>query len=59
MKSGFVKSALFLFGVLVVALCCVWVPGPFKQATDALEQCERTLPRNQKCVIIAVPEDKK
>ena len=48
-----------IIGALVVALCCVSVPGPFKQAVDALEQCERTLPRDQKCVIIAVPEDKK
>jgi len=54
-------------GALVVALCCVSVLiyeqssmlGPFKQAVDALEQCEKSLPRDQECVIIAIPEDKK
>jgi hypothetical protein len=40
---------------LLIAL----LPYSFTQAKDALEQCEKSLPRNQKCVIIAVPEDKK
>jgi len=49
----------FLCGIGVAALLIAFVPGTFTQAKDALEQCEKSLPRNQKCVIIAVPEDKK
>jgi hypothetical protein len=49
----------FVCGMGFAVLFIVCISGTFTQATDALEQCERTLPRDQKCVIIAVPEDKK
>jgi hypothetical protein len=49
----------FVTGTLIVVLTLAFTPGMFMQAADALEQCERTLPRDQECVIIAVPEDKK
>jgi len=51
--------AAFLCGIGVAALLIVFVPGTFTQAEEALKQCEKSLPRDQKCVIIAVPEDKK
>jgi hypothetical protein len=48
-----------LCGIGVVALLIAFVPRTFTQAKDALEQCEKSLPKDQKCVIIAIPEDKK
>lgn len=58
MKEDMFIRGLFS-GALIVVLCCAAAPGPFKQAVDALEQCEKSLPRDQNCVIIAIPEDKK
>ena len=49
----------FVTGTLIVVLIFSFVPGPFSQATDALKQCEKSLPRDQECVIIAIPKDKK
>ena len=60
MKDDIVSLIGFLGGIVVtVCLLIALCPDSFTQATDALTQCERTLPRDQKCVIIAVPEDKK
>ena len=61
MKEDIVGFIEFLVGGIVIAfwLFMALVPDLFTQATDALEQCERTLPRDQKCVIIAIPKDKK
>jgi hypothetical protein len=49
----------FLCGIGVAALLIAFVPGTFTQAKDALEQCKKSLPRDQECVIIAIPKDKK
>jgi len=60
MKDDIASLIGFLGGIVItVWLLIALLPHSFTQATDALEQCERTLPRDQKCVIIAVPEDKK
>jgi hypothetical protein len=60
MKDGIASLIGFLGGtVITVWLLIALLPYSFTQAKDALEQCEKSLPRDQKCVIIAVPEDKK
>jgi len=60
MKEDIVSLIGFLGGIVItVCLLIALCPDSFTQATDALKQCEKSLPRDQKCVIIAVPEDKK
>jgi hypothetical protein len=48
----------FLCGIGVAALLIAFVPESCP-CPDALEQCEKSLPRDQECVIIAIPKDKK
>ena len=53
----------FLGGMFVGWIVVVWLstyPGSYRtMAVDALEECQKTLPRNQSCVIIAVPKEVK
>ena len=46
----------FLAAVLSFLVISALYPGNLSQ--DLLDECEKTLPRNQNCVIIAVPEEK-
>jgi hypothetical protein len=60
MKEDIVGAIGFLGGIVITFwLCMVLIPDLLTQAEDALKQCEKSLPRDQKCVIIAVPENKK
>ena len=60
MKDDIVSLIGFLGGIVItVWVSMALVPDSFTQAEDALKQCEKSLPRDQKCVIIAIPEDKK
>jgi hypothetical protein len=43
-------------GCLLLGILLTFVPGPFKHATEAIEQCEKSLPRDQHCKVIAVPQ---
>lgn len=49
---------VFVCGMGFAALLIVCIPGTFTLAIDAIEQCEKSLPRDQKCIIVAVPENK-
>jgi len=60
MKEDIVGAIGFLGGIVItVWVSMALVPDSFTQAEDALKQCEKSLPRDQKCVIIAIPKDKK
>jgi hypothetical protein len=48
----------FVCGMGFAVLFIVCISGTFKLAIDAIEQCEKSLPRDQKCIIVAVPENK-
>ena len=47
-----------LVGVFGFAALLVTAPSYHKKATDALEICEASLPRDQHCTIIALPVSK-
>ena len=49
-----VVAGIFVFIGLLETL-----PGSLvKQANDAIKECEKSLPRDQHCKIVAVPVDK-
>jgi len=48
----------FVCGMGFGVLFFVCISGTFTLAIDAIEQCEKSLPRDQKCIIVAVPENK-
>ena len=50
--------AVFVGGMGLGVLLFVCISGTFTLAIDAIEQCEKSLPRDQKCIIVAVPENK-
>ena len=50
--------AFFVWGMGFGLLLMVCISGTFTLAIDAIEQCEKSLPRDQKCIIVAVPENK-
>ena len=46
------------FGVLILILALTFIPGSVtKQGKTVLEECEKSLPRDQYCTIIAIPEE--
>lgn len=49
---GAIVGAAMFAGILAIA------PSYHRQAIDAKQACERTLPRDQVCKITAVPVDK-
>lgn len=53
-------SILFLLiGVLMGFVLVNFFPGSLlKTAKTAIEECEKNLPRNQHCIINAIPESK-
>ena len=54
--------AAFLGFLVGIVLCGVLVNLPtayHAMAKLAVEQCEADLPRSQKCVLVAVPEEKR
>ena len=56
---SFLKTVVaFNLGLLVNSAIQIYVDdSPFNRVRNALEVCERDLPRTQKCVIKGVPED--
>jgi hypothetical protein len=49
----------FIFGAGVFAALIASIPASYhRQAKDAKEACEQTLPRDQACKITAIPVDK-
>lgn len=54
-------DSLFYKGFLVAAATVAFILGMNVGASDAkqvLKECEKNLPRNENCVIVAVPVDK-
>lgn len=52
---------LFYGGFLIAAATVAFILGMnvgVSDAKQALKECEKTLPRNEHCVIVAVPVDK-
>lgn len=60
MKDNYVDivTGAFAGGMAIGALLIVCISGTFTLAIEAIEQCEKSLPRDQKCIIVAVPENK-
>lgn len=50
----------FCAGFLIAIIIFNFFPGTLlKSARTAIEDCENTLPRNQYCIITAIPETQK
>ena len=47
---------LILVGICIGILLSIAIIYAFSEGEDKLNQCEASLPRDQKCVLIAVPE---
>ena len=56
--AGPVLLVCFGFGMLFASALLALIPGITKEAHDAIELCEAELPRNQTCIIIAIPNEK-
>ena len=58
-RSGMVGASIIAFAVSLQILVGVLVTDDtyqqYKKDTKKIEQCEKDLPRSQKCVLIAVP----
>ena len=57
------ETGAFFIGIVVgfciIATISVIFPSEqVKQYKNAINECEKTLPRNQHCVVVAVPVDK-
>ena len=50
--------ACFVAGMGFSLLLMVCISGTYTLAIDAIEQCEKSLPKGQKCILAAVPENK-
>ena len=47
------------FGAIILILALILIPGSVtKQGRTALEECEKSLPRDQHCIITAIPVEK-
>lgn len=52
----------FVSGILITAMIAILVvpnSGENKTTKSLKTECERTLPRNQNCIIIAIPQEVK
>lgn len=56
--SNTVFLAGMLIGAMIFAGILAFAPYYHRQADDAKQACEQTIPRDQVCKIIAVPVDK-
>ncbi len=58
--KGFMFAGGFVWGALFMAVLGTVIPGQMlSQAKEALAECERALPRDQTCRLIAVPKENK
>ena len=56
MDKFFAGSAV---GIIVFMVLLATLPGSIvRQANEALKECEKSLPRDQNCVVIALPVSK-
>jgi uncharacterized membrane-anchored protein YhcB (DUF1043 family) len=63
MRELFELFLTFLIGILVGALMSMLIanvtPGSYKNiVNDAIKDCEKSLPRDQHCTIVAIPPSK-
>lgn len=60
MKFGIVEFVIGIWlGAMIFAMLLHFVPGSnYNLVVNAMAKCERSPPRDQKCVITAVPEVK-
>ena len=58
-RSGMIVASIFMFVVLLQMFAGMLTTDDtyqqYKKDTKKIEQCEKDLPRSQKCVLIAVP----
>lgn len=54
----FIASIIFAisFGFSVTIIILNNLPGTFSDAITALDKCEKSLPRDQNCIITAIPQ---
>lgn len=56
----FVTAIKLIFGAVIALMLTNYLPGSFlKSAKIAIEECEKSLPRDQHCIISAIPEELK
>jgi hypothetical protein len=57
------EGTAFVAGLIVAAVTITalnFLPSSYRtMAADALEECQKSLPRDQTCVVVAVPKEKK
>ena len=47
-------------GVIISAISLIFIPGTtFQKGLSVIENCEKTLPRDQHCILSAIPEPQK
>ena len=56
MNNGLDFADGILLGIGIGLLLSIAIIYAFDESKDKLNQCEASLPRDQKCVLIAVPE---
>jgi len=50
--------AVGVFGTAVLGTLLNLLPGSYRSmAADAIAECQKSLPRDQTCVVVAVPKD--
>jgi hypothetical protein len=62
MKSQDEVDAFFVGAAVTLLVVTVlnFLPWTYRSmAADALENCQKSLPRDQTCVVVAVPKEKK
>ena len=56
--SNFIAGVLITLITVLIVLLLAGVPQRDSAALKALTSCEKSLPRDQKCIIVAVPPEK-
>jgi uncharacterized protein YjeT (DUF2065 family) len=52
--------AVGVLGTVVLGTLLNLLPGSYRSmAADAIAECQKSLPRDQTCVVVAVPKEKK
>jgi hypothetical protein len=53
--AGFIIGSFISSVMLVIAFCLSDEAEKYNEVVDLIAECESTLPRNETCMIIAVP----
>jgi len=54
--NNFIAGALTALAAIIIALVLCGVPNRDSHTLRVLNICEKSLPRDQKCIIVAIPK---